>query len=337
MTKFFGFLFHVPFARSSRAKWWLVAFAVGLMAAAPVRALTIIPTFTSTDGTTTSTTIASDPNAATIEATINTAIQTFEADFSDPITVKITFQEDQTIDLGESNTFFFNISYSSYLAALKTHESNTNNIDALAVASLPNTSTDPVDNQTTLSVSTALSKALGLKTFTNSDGSVSLNTSVMNLSRSSTNSSKWDLLAVTEHEIDEVLGTSSGLGTGGINPADLWRYNSAGARTFTTSGNAFFSLNGTTDVAQYNQDPSGDFGDWLTPTGTLSALVQDAFLVNGATPNLGVPELTVLDAVGFDLDIVIPEPGTTALFVGGLALAVAVVVRRSRRRTEARE
>src|SRR5258707_434566 len=48
-------------------------------------ALVINPTFASN--------ITSDPNAATIEATINRAIQAYESSFSDNITVNITFQE----------------------------------------------------------------------------------------------------------------------------------------------------------------------------------------------------------------------------------------------------
>ena len=59
--------------------------------------LTIIPTFDST--------ITSDPNAATIEATINTAIATIQSMFSDPITVNITFKK-MTSGLGQSSTFF---------------------------------------------------------------------------------------------------------------------------------------------------------------------------------------------------------------------------------------
>jgi len=38
-------------------------------------------------------TITSDPNAAVIESTINSVIALYEASFSDPITVTITFHE----------------------------------------------------------------------------------------------------------------------------------------------------------------------------------------------------------------------------------------------------
>ena len=84
----------------------------------------------------------------------------------------------------------------------------------------------------------------------------------------------------------------------------------------------FFSLNGTTDLAPFNQTGSGDFGDWQSsplPTG-VPPEVQDAFATPGATPSLGV-ELTVLQAIGYDTAA--PEPGTVALFGLGLATLFA--------------
>lgn len=60
--------------------------------------------------------ITSDPNAAIIEATINTAIQNIESNFTDSITVNITFQEMGT-GLGQSNFTFYTFPYSTYRAA----------------------------------------------------------------------------------------------------------------------------------------------------------------------------------------------------------------------------
>jgi hypothetical protein len=61
------------------------ALAALLGAGQPADALVITPTFASN--------ITSDPNAAAIEAVINTAIGICQADFTDPINVAITFQE----------------------------------------------------------------------------------------------------------------------------------------------------------------------------------------------------------------------------------------------------
>jgi hypothetical protein len=143
----------------------------------------------------------------------------------------------------------------------------------------------------------------------------------MNLSRAGQqNSSKYNLMAVVSHEINEVLGLGSALPnppSGTIFPEDLFRYNSNGVRTFTTNGeNAYFSIDGTNDLARFNQNSGGDYGDWWS-TGALTPQVQDAFGTSGAQPNLGV-EATGLDVIGYD-DA--PEPGTVILLGTGLVIA----------------
>jgi hypothetical protein len=67
--------------------------------------LVINPTFDST--------ITNDPNAATIEATINRAIAAYESFISDSITVNITFQE-VTTGLGASNGVSYSVPYQTY-------------------------------------------------------------------------------------------------------------------------------------------------------------------------------------------------------------------------------
>src|SRR5262249_10296934 len=89
--------------------------------------LTINATFDST--------ITNDPNAATIEGTINAAVQAIENSISDPITVNITFQEEST-SLGNSGwVYITGLPYSTYRAALASHA--TSAADMTALASLP--------------------------------------------------------------------------------------------------------------------------------------------------------------------------------------------------------
>src|SRR5437016_5595200 len=107
------------------AKFWLVSTAILLAAGAPASAMTITPTFAAN--------IDSDPNAATIKATINAAIAIYNTDFAVPITVNITFQEGG--GLGSSSSFFSNVTYAAYLAAL-TADSKTSD-DTAALAHLP--------------------------------------------------------------------------------------------------------------------------------------------------------------------------------------------------------
>ena len=75
-------------------------------------ALVINPTFDAS--------ITTDPNAATIEKTINTAIAAFEGCISTPITVNITYQE-MSGGLGHNDTNYSTVSYASYRAALASH------------------------------------------------------------------------------------------------------------------------------------------------------------------------------------------------------------------------
>jgi hypothetical protein len=260
--------------------------------------LTITPIFDSS--------ITGDPNAAAIENTINTAIGIYQSTFSDPITVTIVFSK-MSSGLGQSSTYFANLSYSAYLAALSADATTAD--DATALAHLPSSSTNPVTGGSTINVKTANLRAVGIDVNPPTgqpDGTIGLNTSITSPGSPGTTGS-FDLLVVVEHEIDEVLGLGSSLPSilfGTIFPEDLYRYDQTGSRSFNPSGSvtAFFSLDGPTALAQFdNQNDGGDFGDWQSnprPPG-VSPKVQDAFATAGAHPSLGV-ELTALDVIGYN-------------------------------------
>jgi hypothetical protein len=289
--------------------------------AAHATSFVIVPTFGPS--------ITSDPNAATIEATINSTIGIYEAALTDPITVTITFQEGS--GLGSSSTFVGNVSYSTYLTAL-TADAKTSN-DATALAHLGAGPNNPVTGDPTIDVTTANLKALGFSVALPpgaTDSTISLNTSLMNLSRmGAQDPGKYDLMAVVLHEIDEALGFGSALNnlnngdaapTGAVFPEDLFRYDQNGHGTLDTNINteAFFSIDGgKTDLARFNQTAPGDFSDWFS-TGPHTPQVQDAFATPGAQPNLGV-ELTSLDVIGYD-PAPVPEPATVVLLGTGLAV-----------------
>jgi hypothetical protein len=283
-------------------------------------------------------TITSDANATTIEATINAAIHVYEVSFTDPITVNIRFEEMGT-GLGASSTYYDTISYSTYLSRLTADR--TTAADAAAVLSLPAGPNNPVDGSPYMDVTTANLRALGINVNPPSgqpDGFVGLRTSIMNLDRTSINPSKYDLMGVASHEIDEVLGLGSslnGLGNGAAAPTgavwgmDLYRYDQTTNRSFNTTlgSQAYFSINGgVSDLARFNQTAGGDFSDWYS-TGAHTPRVQDAFGTPGSTPNLGV-ELTALDVLGYDLES--PEPATAMLVVAALALFGGLTRRRAR-------
>ncbi len=222
--------------------------------------------------------------------------------------------------LGKSSTWIGTGTYASFLAALVADKSTTD--DDTAIAYLPSGPTNGVDGGTNIIVSVANLHAVGISTNPTPDGfdgTVSLNTSIMNLTRPPGDPAKYDLKAVAQHEIDEVLGSGSGLGLATIRVMDLYRYTLAGARTYTTSGDdAYFSIDGgTTKLARFNQG-TGDKGDWWS-SGPHTPQVQDAAGTPNATPNM-VVELRMLEVIGYNFTV--PEPGSLALLgIGGMLIA----------------
>ncbi len=174
--------------------------------------------------------------------------------------------------------------------------------------------TDPatrvIDRESVRRALLATERALPASVQAGSDGTISLYLDLMNLTTGPTPAGKYSLTAVVEHEIDEVLGSGSALNglsngaavpTGPVWPEDLFRFDHFGNRSFTTSGtdSSYFSLDGTTLLARFNQTQGGDFSDWWSPGGVPHpAQVQDAFQTSGADPAMGV-EWRMLDALGW--------------------------------------
>jgi len=284
-------------------------------------------------------------NAASM-AVVNQAIAFYENTFSDNVTVNIQFHNDHDF-FGGSLAFRSTQSYAgAYRGALIADSSSAD--DATAVASLPSN----LVFGTNLSVKSALGRAVGLNTpggaifyndpnngglFCNFTGDGCIGLDLANTGAS--------LIAVVEHEINEVLGLGSGLsGTsrGTEEPEDLFRFLN-GARTYqanssTTNGcgagssRAFFSVDGgATNLNEFNNcNNGGDYGDWITHN---PSQVQDAF-----TDQQGVPSMTLsstetraLDVIGWTMTTqtrTLPEPGTLGLL--GLALLAAAASRRRR-------
>jgi len=272
--------------------------------------------------------ITSDPNGATIMNTINSAIVFYESHITDPISVVIKFRK-MGKGLGLSQTSVpcatpcpttcgcGSITYSSYLTALTSQATSAD--DATALAHLAPGPNNPVNGNPNMWVKNANLRALGFVVTAfpgQPDSTISLNTKLCNLDRVTIDPMKFDLMAVVSHEIDEALGLGSVMRgpngaaapTGAIYPEDLFRYDQLGARSFnmTLSSQAFFSLDGPTQLARFNQDARGDFGDWYSPSDVPHvAQVQDAFATQGVTPN-PVVELTALDVIGYTLGSATP-------------------------------
>lgn len=101
--------------------------------------------------------ITNDPKAATIESTILSAIATYEFNYSDNVTVAITFRE-MTTGLGSSNTYGGYYYYADYRHELDAQR--TTDDDDTAFYSLPVTTNNPVTNDPTVRLDLPLSRAL---------------------------------------------------------------------------------------------------------------------------------------------------------------------------------
>ncbi len=276
--------------------------------------------------------ITGNPNAAAIEAMINRAISILESLFSDPTTVEVRFRYATTAPDGtplpqgsvsRSDFVVYMMQWSTFIDALRADARSSN--DNVANASLPGTAL-----ATTIEPSSANGRVVGLDTppamFADGtvgpggpyDGIVTLNSSVPLQFTRPTSAGSFDAQRATEHEMDELIGLGSKLGHTGIDfrPQDLFSWSSAGVRNITSSGTRYFSINGgVTNIVNFNQDPQGDFGDWLSEDcPQLHPYVQNAFLCTGQSSDVTAtsPEGINLDIIGYDLaNTPLPTPTPT--------------------------
>jgi hypothetical protein len=275
--------------------------------------LNINPTFDSS--------ITNNPNAAAIEAMINRSISFHESLFNDPITIQIRFRYSTTGPDGhplpagaiaQSVFVIYQVPWSIYIGALR-GDARTSN-DSVANASLPATALSP-----NIKPRSAGGRAVGLDTptamFANGtigqggpyDGIVTLNSSVPYQFTRPTSAGHLDAQRSTEHEVDEVIALGSRLGHNGndLHPQDLFSWSSPGVRNLTSSGARYFSINGgVTNIVNFNQNPNGDFGDWLsTACPQAYPYVQNAFSCTGQSSDIAAtsPEGINLDVIGYDL------------------------------------
>ena len=280
----------------------------------PTTGLTIHPTFDNS--------ITGNPNAAAIQAMINRAIGIYESLFSDPITIQIRFRYATTGPDGiplshglvsqSDTTVYTNVSSNTYISALRA-DARTGN-DNIANASLPGNALSP-----NIRPASANGRSVGLNTppamFANGsvgqggpyDGIVTLNSSKPFQFSRPVNGNSFDAQRITEHEMDEVIGLASRLGdnSSDLRPQDLFSWSSAGHRNITSSGTRYFSINsGMTNIVGFNQDPNGDFGDWLSEACPQAhPYPQNAFSCVGQSSDITAtsPEGINLDVIGYDL------------------------------------
>jgi hypothetical protein len=301
----------------------VASLALLLAGAASAKAqLTITPTFDST--------ITSLSNASQVEAAIEAAISQTESDITTSYVDNVTIDfQTESAGLAENISALGNLSYTKYLSDLQANPLKSA-IQIQAISTMPTGPIAALNNDTTMTLTAANLAAIGESQLAATavqqngglDGTVFLNTSILNASRTSGQIiGNYDLQTAAQHEMDEVLGIG-GYGStleGGSTPntlgsLDLFRYSANGVRSFTNSTanpNVYFSIDGgKTNLVYFNQSGTGDYADWGDGTGdeegNIPPQVQDAFGTPygpGATSpiNLGANELTAFQVVGYDL------------------------------------
>jgi len=288
-------------AGAFRTPWLGLILLSGLLLVTPARALNIVPTFDSS--------ITTLPNAATVEAAISNAIQSFTSVYTNAATINITFYWGATgpfsggISLGASVTQLRGYSYSQIVTALTAKRSSAN--DSNAVASLP--ASDPTGGSSWW-VPRAEAKALGMSGLNANDatldGSVGFASSA-NYTFDPNNRAvggAYDFIAVAEHEISEVMGRLYLLNNGitGYAPFDLFRFTSTGVRSLNVSGTGvYFSVdNGASQLKMFFTNASmGDVQDWKS---SASPDAFDAFASSGRLEPLSTADYTALDILGYN-------------------------------------
>ncbi len=302
--------------------------------------------------------ITGNANAAAIEGAINSAIATIEGLYVNPVTIPVTFTYDPDSSgnlLSTNQTEYYEVSYLDYVALLAGDSAANpgNSVLATAIANLK------YGNDSNGSEDMALTGGLyTMLTGQNHPGaSININ-STQNFSFTDpTPSGQYDLIGGLEHELDEVLGGGGGgstlnqyyaescPGTGDfcnlVGPTDLYRYSAPYTPSFTTSqaATAYLSVDGgLTPTVDFNQSPSGDYGDFAPSCGTgtgADQLIQNAFNCTGQDEayTTSSPEYEMLESIGWDGTAPsVPEPGTLILCGAGLAMVGASRYLRAARR-----
>jgi hypothetical protein len=292
----------------------------------------IIPNFLSS--------ITASPDAVQIEDAIDSAVNIFHNLYGNNLTITMDFSYTPSAagDLLSTSQNSYDMPYTAYVNALKADSAAHPGNIILATATANLSKGNDASGGNDMALSGAQVAMLGLGPASASDASININSNQSFAFSRPVPTSQYDLVGGLEHEIDEVLGGGGGGSTLNaiasfcandpsgffckFGSLDLYRYSAPGVPSFSTSSapSTYFSINGgQTKIVAFNQNSSGDFGDFA-PSGTgAGQLIQNAFNSMGqdeAYTSLS-PEYTMMESIGYDGTV--PEPSTWAIMLVGFA------------------
>jgi autotransporter-associated beta strand protein len=258
-------------------------------------AITINPTYDAT--------VTSNVNSAAIQNAFNYACLQFKNMFSDPINININVVAG-TSGLGQSSTAIVGTTTYTAMRSLMLADASSAD-DATATASLPVLS--PLPGGSLIVYSRAQGKALSL--ITNdlvNDGTYTFNaTQPFTFDPANRQvPGTFDFIAVSEHEISEIMGRIAiegfnFFGQADYIPGDLFRFTGAGVRKTTATGSGvYLSIDsGATNLKTYNQSGNGgDIGDWASGTNDC----YNAFSGTGVMNDMPPVDFTQMDVIGYN-------------------------------------
>jgi hypothetical protein len=284
----------------------ITVLAFACFAASPAHAMTIHVTYDPS--------VTGLPNAAQVETAFAAAVQMFQSQYTNSITVNITMYWGAAGpfsggSLGASSTSLRTYTYAQIRSALSNRRVSAT--DFSAVASLP--ASDPTGGSTWY-VPRAQAKVLGLSGVgandSINDGSVDFSSSYSYAFDPNNRAvpSQFDFIGVAEHEISEVLGRIYGLSRNlaGYIPYDLFRFTADATRSFDPNATGvYFSVdNGATALKSfYDNVNAGDVQDWAS---SATPDAYDAAASAGHLLPVSDVDITTLDVLGYNLSLPAP-------------------------------
>lgn len=248
--------------------------------------------------------INNSSNSSGIKNAINNAIQIYQNEYSDNITVNIQFGYGSILGSScdgiagsEGAAIWVAYSLTQLKSALSKQAQSLDDIAAIASLSANNF---PMSVSSIL-INSAQQKALGLRAANDTaiDSYICLSSAkAWDFDvKDGISSGTLDMTGVTIHEIGHSLGRVSSLPGGSIPTLmDLYRFRAPGVRSLSSFEAAYFSVdNGETNLENFATDPSQEACSWVAKSGDSFSYAAYGGVINTLT----AVDYVLIDVLGY--------------------------------------